>query len=186
MRVLILELWRIECYINYRIYLCRWYHNWVMIRGVSLLVHTISIPILIHISSGTLISFMIWHRIRRITSLRLCSISIRLSFMNFLIYLSYAICRSSKVSSTHVYSSTINMSYLNLRNKFKSYFLIKEFNKTEASTWLGHRITDDLGILYLSKLFEMLSKHLITKLIIKATYENLVTNRIVPIVLQFA
>jgi hypothetical protein len=86
--------------------------------------------------------------------------------MNLSIDLSDPISWSLKVSCSHVYSSTINVCNLNLRNQLESYFFIIESNEPKASTSLIDRIPDDLSLLDLTKLFEMLLKHLVTKLVV--------------------
>lgn len=88
------------------------------------------------------------------------------NLMNLSIDLSDPISWSLQVSCSHVYSSTINVCDLHLRYQFESYFFIIESNEAKAPTSLVDGIPDDLSLLDLTKLFEMLLKHLVTKLIV--------------------
>jgi hypothetical protein len=76
------------------------------------------------------------------------------------IYLGYSI-GNFKISGTHVYSSTIDFSDLNLSNQLLSNLLIDIPYKAKAPTRLSERISNDLTLFYLAKLLKMAPKTLV-------------------------
>jgi hypothetical protein len=74
--------------------------------------------------------------------------------------------RNFEIGSTHIYSSTIDFSNLNLCNQLLSNVLILIPYKTKAPTRLGERISNDLRLFNFAILLKMTLKILVREIVI--------------------
>lgn len=93
--------------------------------------------------------------------------------------------RHFQISSTHVNAATFNCRYLDLSNQLKSNRLVVKPYKPKSSTRFTNRISDDLVVLELAKLFKVISQLTFAHGIVKASNKHLVPNRRIPLSIQF-
>jgi hypothetical protein len=71
-----------------------------------------------------------------------------------------------KISSAHVYSSTVDFSDLNLSDQLLSNLLVKVPYKSEAPTRFSERISNDLTLFDFAKLLKVAPKTLVSEIVV--------------------